>query len=242
MNFLAILLLSLPARSASFVEPPPARTQLAWATGFVGATYLLALQDRQWQSDISDWVDDRVPTRFEFESLGDKGTFFELLGTPIGIAGVSGSFYLVGHTRGSPRAKRTAIQVLEASLLSEVMNLTLKYPLGRARPYQNEDPDFFKPFKGQDSFPSGHTAMAFTMATVISSNYPSAWVTASAYTIAGLVGAGRMIQNRHWPSDVVGGAFLGYGCAKLVTWHPDFWALKGKLYSDGRGVYYQARF
>ena len=57
------------------------------------------------------------------------------------------------------------------------------------------------------SFPSGHTAAAFVMATLISFYYPS--FSLLAYTLASVIGFSRVLLGVHFPSDIVAGALLG---------------------------------
>lgn len=73
------------------------------------------------------------------------------------------------------------------------------------------------------SFPSGHTAMAFTSATLLHIEYGGRypWLSALGYASATAVGVGRMLNNRHWVGDVVTGAALGYACGMLGTWLSD---------------------
>ena len=76
------------------------------------------------------------------------------------------------------------------------------------------------------SLPSGHTAVAFMSATMLSIEYGhlSPWVTAGAYGLATATGLMRIGQNKHWASDIVTGAGigilateLGYLLAEAVT-------------------------
>jgi undecaprenyl-diphosphatase len=55
---------------------------------------------------------------------------------------------------------------------------------------------------------SGHSAVAFALATVVAPSVP-AWGRVAAFTIASLVGFGRMYSGAHLPLDVVGGIGLG---------------------------------
>jgi undecaprenyl-diphosphatase len=63
------------------------------------------------------------------------------------------------------------------------------------------------------SLPSGHTAAAFLMATIVSSFYPTFSVVA--FSWAGSVGLSRILLGVHFPSDVIIGAILGAGIASI---------------------------
>lgn len=63
------------------------------------------------------------------------------------------------------------------------------------------------------SLPSGHTAAAFLMATIVSSFYPPFSIVA--FSWASLVGLSRILLGVHFPSDVAIGAILGTGIASI---------------------------
>jgi len=63
-------------------------------------------------------------------------------------------------------------------------------------------------------FPSGHTTNAFTVATVIWSRY-AAW-RIPFIVLAICTGVSMVILGLHFPSDVLGGVFLGIFCGTFV--------------------------
>ncbi len=70
------------------------------------------------------------------------------------------------------------------------------------------------------SFPSGHTANAFAGATLVSMEYGQEhkWVPYASYTLATGIGVMRMVNNKHYISDVLFGAGLGILSMKLAYW------------------------
>jgi membrane-associated phospholipid phosphatase len=69
---------------------------------------------------------------------------------------------------------------------------------------------------GNDSFPSGHTAIAFAAARFIDKRYaPEA--SPYLYAAAGLTALARVKADKHFTKDVVAGAALGYASAEYFT-------------------------
>lgn len=69
----------------------------------------------------------------------------------------------------------------------------------------------------RESFPSGHTATAFTGAELIRIEYGNAYGVA-AYTVAAGIGFLRMYNGRHWFNDVIAGAGIGILSARIGYW------------------------
>lgn len=87
----------------------------------------------------------------------------------------------------------------------------------------------------RNSFPSGHTAQAFAAATIVHKEYGKEHPVYSvlAYTAATGVGVLRILNNRHWMSDVLAGAGIGILAANLAYFtHQNKW---GKKFSK-RGI------
>lgn len=73
------------------------------------------------------------------------------------------------------------------------------------------------------SFPSGHTATAFTNASVLFYEYKEAniWYASSGYLFAAATGFLRIANNKHFTSDVLAGAGIGTAVGLAVSyWSP----------------------
>ncbi|MCK9450573.1 MAG: phosphatase PAP2 family protein [Bacteroidales bacterium] len=132
-----------------------------------------------------------------------------------------GGMYLVGRSKDNCQLQEAALAGFQAFLLSAGAAYIVKSLSGRARPLSADDPYLWTgPFSGNDAFPSGHTARAFAVATVVSAYFPdNFWVGFGAYGLAALTASGRLLSGEHWPSDVVAGAALGYFVGRGVLYY-----------------------
>lgn len=97
-----------------------------------------------------------------------------------------------------------------ASTLTKSLSTKIKYATGQLRPDGST----------YNSFPSGHTATAFTGAEFMNQEYGerSIWYSVAGYTTAAATGTFRIMNNRHWLSDVIAGAGLGILSTKFTYW------------------------
>src|SRR5690606_36500320 len=97
-------------------------------------------------------------------------------------------------------AKRTAI-LIKSEVILGILTFSLKRITAIPRPDS----------EALTSFPSGHTAQAFAAATFMAREYghKNIWYSIGAYTVATGVGTMRVMNNRHWVSDVLVGAGIG---------------------------------
>lgn len=110
------------------------------------------------------------------------------------------SLNLIGIKGKNDFANRTAI-LIKSELIVGILSYSLKKVTAVPRP------DTGRP----TSFPSGHTAQAFAAAAFMAKEYghKSIWYSIGAYTVATGIGAMRVMNNRHWVSDVLMGAGVG---------------------------------
>ena len=69
-----------------------------------------------------------------------------------------------------------------------------------------------------NSWPSGHTATSFVGATILHKEYGmtrSPWYSIAGYGVATATGVMRVLNNRHWVSDVMSGAGIGIVSTEL---------------------------
>jgi hypothetical protein len=87
-----------------------------------------------------------------------------------------------------------------------------------------------------NSWPSGHTATAFVGATLLHKEYGmtrSPWYSVAGYGVATATGVMRVLNNRHWVSDVLSGAGIGIMSTELAYALSDvFFKGKGLLRGD----------
>lgn len=90
--------------------------------------------------------------------------------------------------------------------MAAITNIT-KYSVRERRPDSN----------ARNSFPSGHTATAFTGAELIRIEYGDWWGT-GAYVVATGIAFLRLYNERHWLNDVIAGAGIGILSARIGYW------------------------
>jgi membrane-associated phospholipid phosphatase len=132
------------------------------------------------------------------------------------------------------KMKTTTLLASQSYITGALVESVIKFATGRQRPYITDStivqasPTFHGPFyktqrdangkKLNSSFPSGHTTVAFAAATVYAMEYRNKpLVSILAYSAASLIGMSRITENKHWATDVVVGAAIGYLTGRLVV-------------------------
>lgn len=109
------------------------------------------------------------------------------------------------------RRRGTYLRLGFALAATEVINASLKIAVGRPRPPVGELPALAA-VRSQRSFPSAHAATSFAAARILSQVLSPAPLYLTASTMA----LSRPYLGVHYPSDAVGGLFLGLAIGSLA--------------------------
>ena len=177
----------------------PARIRFSdteWLVPLSGITAGLFVTDR----DFSKHLSQNPTTISHYKTLSNGGV--------AALVGGGAGMWLLGHLSHNEHWSETGFLAGEAALNSLVMVEGLKYSLRRERPYQgNGNGPFFQ--SGGTSFPSEHSAAAWSVAGVIAHEYPGTLTKVMAYGLASLVDISRVRAHQHFPSDVLVGTVIG---------------------------------
>jgi membrane-associated phospholipid phosphatase len=160
-------------------------------------------------------------------ALAVAWTAADVVGVSVAALAVGVDSFLVPLIRGSPDvALQLTLMGLESYALSSILSITLYDTVGRARP-SYADCQANRSFNADcnvainDSFPSGHTNEAFTAAGLSCANHTHASIYGSRLadtlacvrdvTLATSDGVLRIMGDRHYATDVLAGAAIGFG-------------------------------
>ena len=194
-----------------------------WLTGaaVVGTTIGLSFLDKPIQQWAAGLRRNKPNLGNYSKAVSDVGGVYE----GITFAGIA----TAGFVFKKPKLRTTTALATQAYITSTFWSTLFKSLSGRLRPHDIErnstmnQPRFHGPFYkipygGNSAFPSSHTTLAFAAARVYAMEYKNIRaVPIIAYSVAGLIGFSRIIENRHWATDVFAGAFLGYSCGTQVV-------------------------
>jgi hypothetical protein len=162
-------------------------------------------------------------------NLDDVNDVFDQWITMGEIAAVPVGLMAAGTLRNDSYEKTTALLAARAYADSEVLEFAAKLVTRRERPSDVPPGASFNHtfFKSQvvsgngSSFPSGHAAGAFCVATVLSTRYKNhRWVPWVMYSLATAISLSRVTTLAHFPSDVFVGAAMGYSVSRFEVLRP----------------------
>ena len=132
------------------------------------------------------------------------------------------ALYAAGAARGDERLRETGLLGAEALVDAILVSNALKVATWRERPLEGYGSGRFWKGPGRfwnsgASFPSGHSTQVWAVASVVAHEYPRPRIIPiAAYGVAGTVMASRFAQRKHFASDVVAGAAIGWFIGRYV--------------------------
>jgi hypothetical protein len=141
---------------------------------------------------------DQEISRSMYEHAPEFGSSGQILGILVPASMVGGCL-LGSRLTTSDHFQSFGYTLAQAYAANVILTHGLKFSTHRMRPDGSTS----------TAFPSGHTSDTFALATVISAYYGKKWGI-PLYVLGGLIGLSRIEQGRHWPSDAIAGAALGY--------------------------------
>lgn len=132
------------------------------------------------------------------------------------LVAAPGLMYVWGSLHGEPKAEETGLLSGEALANSLVVNEVLKVVFARERPTATDGQGKFFTDIGNSSFPSLHSTLSWTAASVIAHEYPGTITQMLVYGAASAVSISRVTGREHFPSDVVVGGVVGWLIGRQV--------------------------
>ena len=154
------------------------------------------------------WISQQVPISQinRSKSISDYATY--------SFMAAAGASYAWGHFVHNDHLRETGLLASEAALNSAAAAYLFKTVTQRPRPLDGNGNGTF--FQGGTSFPSEHSAIAWSVASVVAHEYPGTLTKIAAYGLASAVTVTRVTGKQHFSSDVVVGSTLGWYFARQI--------------------------
>ena len=156
------------------------------------------------------WISQQVPDK---PTQLKNSQNFSNYATYSMVAAAGGAF-LWGRITKNERLGETGLLAGEAAVNALGANAVFRTVTQRQRPLQGNGKGNF--FQGGSSFPSDHSALAWSIASVVAHEYPGPLTKFLAYGLASAVTVSRISSQQHFASDAVVGSLLGWYFGRQV--------------------------
>src|SRR5579863_9179273 len=154
------------------------------------------------------WLSKQVPA----SQMATSKTFSDY--STYSFIGLGGASFLLGKIKGDDHLSEAGLLAGEAAINSTAVAYAFKEITQRQRPFAGNGHGNF--FAGGSSFPSEHSAIAWSIASVWAHEYPGWFSQMAAYGLASAVTVTRVTAKQHFPADVVVGSTLGWYFGRQV--------------------------
>jgi membrane-associated phospholipid phosphatase len=196
-----------------FFSRPAEFNSTNWFTlaGITATTGLLMTVDKEVKNTV---VKNQTKFQNNFTKFGKYyGELYPLVALSVGVYGG-------GLVFGNEELRTTGRILIESLAAAGITTTVLKVVLGRSRPYLNKGEFNFNLFdikNENNSLPSGHTTVAFTISTVLAKRIDNVYASIALYGLASLTAYQRIYSNNHWISDTFLGAAIGYSAGSYFS-------------------------
>ena len=161
----------------------------------------------------------RYPSNWYYKALSSTAKP-AAVAIPFGMLAVS----LISENK---KLEFQAYETVAGLAITTITTELMKKAVNRNRPYVDHADIFPDEYDDSPSFPSGHTSVAFSVATSVYLNSHKWYLAVPAFAWASGVAYSRIYLGQHYPSDVFAGAVVGAGSAIAARWlHKKFFSGK----------------
>lgn len=199
---------TLQDQAAIWTSPARIRKHdLIWLAPLAAATSVSILEDHHTMADV-------VSHNAQFNQ-DNVNTSNVLVG---GFIAAPVVLYGWGHFENDEHAREAGILGSEALVDGVIVEQGMKLIFWRERPSQdNARGLFFQGKAGPDSsFPSSHSMVAWSAASLLAAEYPSRWNQIGIYTLATGLSMTRVLGQQHFPTDALIGSVGGWLIGRYV--------------------------
>jgi membrane-associated phospholipid phosphatase len=190
-----------------------------WLTGatIVAGTIGVSFLDKPIQRSAVAFGNNNPKIKSLSHTITNVGGIYE--------AGTFAAVAVAGYVFKSPKLRTTTALATQAYITSLAWSTLFKTASGRFRPsnFEAGDPAISAKFHGpfytsNSSFPSQHATLAFAAARVYAMEYKNIpAIPIISYGAATLITLSRLVENKHWATDLIAGSFFGYACGTQVV-------------------------
>ncbi len=173
---------------------------LKWVAPLAGVTAAFIASDSWWAKQVN------VSHMQTSLHISDYSTY--------SLIGLGGASFLFGHMTHNDHLQEAGLLSTEAAINSTGVTYLFKEITQRQRPLEGDGHGNF--FAGGASFPSEHSAIAWSVASVWAHEYPGWFSQMAAYGVASAVTITRVTAQQHFPTDVLVGSALGWYFGRQV--------------------------